>query len=223
MTILPVPLTDFRGDMAKYLNMLGAVEIHVTKHGRTIAVVRKPEDARKVEDPPGEERVRLMEALLSGEGKPTKITPVKSTPGDPRYHTGVAGAAGSTMGRGGAGGEFSVKPSTAIDQYRAGNREAVYEMTFEEKMAEFGRRTFGPQIRVTEFGYYDPPTDPAEIAAGDAAVQKALDDGTMFSIGADPSTGPDLTAATVYQKHEDGIVEAVDPAPFDPFDFMGGI
>lgn len=168
MTILPVPLTDFRADMAKYLNMLGGVEVHVTKHGRTIAVVRKPEDARKVEDPPGGERIRLMEALLERE--------VEREP--------------------------APKPSPFI--YVAGEVAGVGDTVFYRG------------------------EDGTERKAGVVILPPVTEDLTWdreapIIIGADPSTGPDLTATTVYQKHDDGTVEAVDPAPFDPFGFMGGI
>lgn len=153
MTILPVPLTDFRADMAKYLNMLGNVEVHVTKHGRTIAVVRRPEDARKVEDPPGEERVRLMEALLERE--------VEREPAPTAAFSNVAGI-----------------PVAVSD--------------------------IAPEDTVT-------------------MVWPVPPNGESYVLGTDPSTSSDLTATTVYQKRDDGTVEAVDPAPFDPFDFMGGI
>lgn len=157
MTILPVPLTDFRADMAKYLNMLGNVEVHVTKHGRTIAVIRKPEDARKVEDPPGGERIRLMEALLDR--------------------------------------DVEREPMVAFSTI-AGIPVAVSDIAAEDTVTM--------------------------VVVKDSGMWMAPPDGESYALGADPATGPDLTATTVYQKRNDGTVEAVDPAPFDPFDFLGG-
>lgn len=74
---LPVPLSTFRANLPHYIALLQeGTQIMVTKHGRDVALVTKPEDAAGVEDPPGEE---LMERLLSGEGEecsPDTITPV---------------------------------------------------------------------------------------------------------------------------------------------------
>lgn len=89
MTLLPVPIADFRANLKKYADMLraGGPEILVTNHGKAILRCLTPDDVvPEAENPPG----------------------VNVGMGDPRYHTGVSGAAGSTLGRGGAGGGLMV-------------------------------------------------------------------------------------------------------------------
>jgi prevent-host-death family protein len=74
---LPVPLSTFRANLPHYIALLQeGTQIMVTKHGRDVALVTKPEDAAGVEDPPGEE---LMERLLSGEGEPGWSIPPTAT------------------------------------------------------------------------------------------------------------------------------------------------
>lgn len=78
MTILHVPIADFRANLKKYADMLRAsnLEILVTNHGKAILRCLTPDDVLpEVENPPGV-NVELMERLLSGEGEPTTITPV---------------------------------------------------------------------------------------------------------------------------------------------------
>lgn len=131
--VVIVPIADFRANLKKYADILraGGLEILVTNHGKAILRCLTPDDVLpEVENPPGV-NVELMERLLSGEGEEREPAP-KYSPftfatgpaklaetltvtisagnanpaGDPRYHTGVSGAAGSTLGRGGAGGSL---------------------------------------------------------------------------------------------------------------------
>lgn len=56
MTILPVPIADFRANLKKYADMLrsGNLEIVVTNHGKAILRCLTPDDVvSEVENPPG--------------------------------------------------------------------------------------------------------------------------------------------------------------------------
>ena len=209
--ILPVPIADFRANLKKYADMLrgGNLEILVTNHGKAILRCLTPDDViPEVENPPGV-NVELMERLLSGEGEdqfvsaPASFTdaqgrPIDSaalasddvltiriardhvgTPGDPRYHTGVSGAAGSTMGRGGAGGAFTAKTPMTTGAVPAG---------------------FATDPNI---GFFREPS-------------------FEFSVGIDPSSGPDFTATTLLHRDDAGKVTVVDSIdPFGLLDFLG--
>lgn len=115
MTILPVTVSDFREELQKHIDTLqpGTVEIHVTRHKKTVMRCLPPLAPPEVENPPGVD-AELMNRLWSGEEEPTPLAVVVvSTPGDPRYHSGVSGAAGSTAGQGGVGGALTAKTPTA--------------------------------------------------------------------------------------------------------------
>ena len=223
MTLLPVPIADFRANLKKYADMLrgGDLEILVTNHGKAILRCLTPDDVLpEVENPPGV-NVELMERLLSGEGEPTTITPVYTEGpladvGDEVYVDGPFGKqlVGRVVADPVNGGVLLERPYT--EPYRPTNG-LVMEVEMVKAVTESGF-----DVAHDEDGALHIVEAVAEALHADGWRMESFTHQGAEVVTVDLGTDPDVTATTVYHRDDAGKVTVVDDNdPFGLLDFLG--